>query len=313
MDEGKRKICRPAVFVLPLGDVEALLAASDGDGALLYLHILKCGGTYDEARACRDLRLSQRAVQAAATRLERMGLLSAATPEPATAGELPEYRARDVVRRSEESPEFKALVEEAQAALGRVLSSADLKRLFGIYDNLALPAEVIMLLIHHCKEENEEKYGPGRPLGFAYIEKEAYRWINLELVTYDQAEAWLAERERRRSLTGQIQRAMGIQGRRLSATERKYIDDWITLGFGPEALALAADRTVTNTGELKWKYMNSIVHSWHQKGLHTVEEIEKGDHKPAARTKTDAAAPASKPDAQELERMRRLREKIKNS
>ncbi|MCC8357708.1 MAG: DnaD domain protein, partial [Oscillospiraceae bacterium] len=83
--------------------------------------------------------------------------------------------------------------------------------------------------------------------------------------------------------------ALGIQGRRLSPTERKYIDDWITLGFGPEALALAADRTVTNTGDLKWKYMNSIVHSWHQKGLHTVEEIEKGDRKPAARRTTDPA------------------------
>ena len=82
------------------------------------------------------------------------------------------------------------------------------------------------------------------------------------------------------------------------------------MGFGPEALALAADRTLTNTGALKWKYMDSIVNSWHKKGLHTVPEIEKGDRKvPAGRQN---AAPAA-PDAGELERMRKIREKLTNS
>lgn len=310
MDEAKRKISRPAVLTLPAGDVEALIAASDGDGALLYLQIAKSGGALDVERAGRELRLSVRAVQAAAGRLERMGLLSPGTPEPGTARELPEYQARDVVRRSQESPEFKALVEETQAVLGRVLTSADLKKLFGIYDDLALPAEVIMMLIHHCKEETQARYGPGKTLGFAAIEKEAYNWFNREIVTYEQAEDWLAQLERRRGLVAETQRAMGIKNRELSPTERKYIEGWIALGFGPEAIALAADRTVTSVGELRWKYMNGIITKWQEKGLHTVEEIEKGDGKTAPRMKN--SDPTPRPDAQELERMRRLRERIKN-
>ena len=29
--------------------------------------------------------------------------------------------------------------------------------------------------------------------------------------------------------------------------------------------------------ELKWPYMNKILCSWHQKGLHTLAEVEAGD------------------------------------
>ena len=310
MDEVKLKLNRPALLAVPLRDAEALLEAGDGDGALLYLYLLKNGGVLDADRAAHALRLSVRAVQGIALRLERLGLLTSGEKESLPGREAPEYQAADVARRSQSDPAFQDLVKETQQTLGRVLSSTDLKKLFGIYDDLSLPADVIMLLIHHCKEEHDERYGATKHLGFSVIEKEAYAWFNREIMTYEQAEDWLGELRRRRSLAGEIQRAMGIRNRELSATERKYVMGWIDLGFGPEALALAADRTVTNTGELKWRYMNSIVQSWHSKGLHTVEQIEKGDRKPS--DVRHGAAPSA-PDAGELERMRKLRERLKNS
>ena len=310
MDNVKLKINRPAVLTMSMADVNRLLDAGDGDGALLYLHTLRNGGVLDIDLAARELRLSTRAIGLAATRLERLGLLGAGAPALAPAQELPEYQAADVVRRSQSDPAFQGLLEAVKNLLGRVLSSSDVKKLFGMYAELSLPPEVIMLLIQHCKEEYEARYGTERNLGFATIEKEAYVWFNREIVTYELAEAWLAEKARRRSLAGEIVRAMGIRNRELSATERKYVDSWIDLGFGPEALAIAADRTVTNTGELKWRYMNSIVQSWHNKGLHTVDEIEKGDRRPVPKQQKVAI---ETPNLQDLERLRRLQEKIKNS
>ena len=311
MDDGKLKLNRPALLAVPLRDADALLEAGDGDGALLYLYLVKNGGVLDVDRAAQALRLSVRAVQGIALRLERLGLLTGpeAGERPLPGGEIPEYQAADVVRRSQSDPAFQDLVKETQQTLGRVLSSTDLKKLFGIYDDLSMPADVIMLLIHHCKEEHDERYGASRHLGFAAIEKEAYVWFDRELLTYEQAEEYLTRLRERRTLAAEVQRAMGIRGRELSATERKYVMSWIELGFGPEALALAADRTVTNTGELKWRYMDSIVRSWHGKGLHTVAEIEQGDRKDAAPVRQ---AGRSAPDAQELERMKRLREKLRN-
>ena len=49
-------------------------------------------------------------------------------------------------------------VRELERRLGRVLSTADLKLLYTIYDYLALPAEVVLLLTTWCIEETERKY-----------------------------------------------------------------------------------------------------------------------------------------------------------
>ena len=156
MDETRRKLNTTPVLAVPVRDARLLLDAGDGDCALLYLHILENGGTLDTDLAARTLHMSERAVQGLAAKLERMGLLAGESErQPCPAREIPEYQAADVVRRSQSDPEFQALVEETGRILGRVLTSTDLKKLFGIYDDLALPADVIMLLVHHCREEHD--------------------------------------------------------------------------------------------------------------------------------------------------------------
>ena len=54
------------------------------------------------------------------------------------------------------------------------------------------------------------------------------------------------------------------------------------MGFGEAEIALAYERTCMNTGALKWPYINSILKSWRDKGLLTVERILEGDSRPAA-------------------------------
>ena len=113
------------------------------------------------------------------------------------------------------------------------------------------------------------------------------------------------------SETERVKSAIGISGRELSSTERKYIESWISMGFGPEALAIAYDRTVLKTGRLQWKYMNSIVTSWHGKGLHTPQEIREGDS--MAPNRVQAAGAGGAPAESELRRMERLMDKMKNN
>lgn len=315
MDDTKLKLTPAEVLAVPVNVADGLIRASDGHAALLYLYILRHGGELDRTAAARELSLSRQAVGLAAETLCRLGILSGGSmPRPAQ--ELPEYEAKDVIRRTMEDPEFLDLVQMAQSTLGRVLTTADVKKLFGIYDQLAMPPEVIALLLQHCREEHEARYGAERNLGFAYIEKEAYVWHNREIVTYEQAEEWLAQKARRKSVIGQIRRELGIQNRQLSPTEQKYLGEWLELGFGPEEIVLAADRTVTNTGELRWRYANSIVQSWHKMGLHTVAEIEQGDRKPSASRRkpnsVDTPVP-TKDNVKALERLELLRRKMKTS
>jgi hypothetical protein len=44
--------------------------------------------------------------------------------------------------------------------------------------------------------------------------------------------------------------------------------------IGALSVSNAYDRTVTNTGRLKWAYMDTILRSWHEKKLHTPAEID---------------------------------------
>ena len=162
------------------------------------------------------------------------------------------------------------------------------------------------MLIHFCCEEFAEKYGEGRVPSMRYIEKEARKWVDREIYTMDRAEAYIRTEREKQDLVVQVKQVLQIRGRDLSATERKYINDWLDKGFGVEALAIAYDRTVIKTGHLQWKYMNSIVENWHKKDLHTPEEIEQGDVLPnrntaERRNRTSAPAAAQQDDLDLLE------------
>lgn len=308
----KITLSAPAALTMPLHDAERLTDAANAFDALLYIYLLQCGGELDAPQAARALRVSEPTVLESAGRLAALGILSG-TPqrrevlEPAQ--ELPEVSAEDIARRTADSDDFKALVAETQHIYGRLLSTSELKTLFGLYDYLALPPEVIMLLIHHCAEQTERRYGPGKKPTFRTLEKEAYAWANREIITYERAEQYIAETQRRGEKLTQAADALGIRDRTLTTTERRYLESWLDMGFDPAAIAEAMERTVTNTGGVKWRYMDGIVRSWDSKGLHTLAEIAAGDKKSAR----GAPEAAQGPTAEEFERMKKLREKVRNS
>ena len=275
-------------------DADRLLAAHDGDMALLFLWMRRRGSS-DLERAARDLCRTRGEMEAALEKLRRLGLAAgeetppAVAPAPAAeklppAEELPEYTVQDITARNDAA--FKAVVTEAQQVLGHVLSGPDLKKLFGIYDYLGLPGEVILQLLHYCVQEAR-----GRRPSMRYIEKEAFEWARLEILTWEQAERHIAEQARRRKESAAVAESLGIRGRELSATEEKYIRAWIAEGTPRELIALAYDRTVTNTGGLKWGYLNKILLNWKEKGIRTAAEVKEKDLPPRR-----GAAPAAKPD-----------------
>lgn len=266
---------------VPASQADQIIAAHDGDVALLWLFFLRHPGSdlEDAARAlCRTLR----EMEAANEKLRRMGLADAkaapAQPAPQPqklppADEPPQYTGQEISRRSREDPRFAALVTEAQRALGHILSSSDLKKLFGLYDYLALPPDVIMMLLNYCVSSRPD----GNPPSMRQIEKEGYVWANREILTFEQAEAYIADSQRRRERLTRTARMLGIRDRAPGTTETKFLSAWIEMGFDDDTIALAYDRTLTNTGGLKWGYMNGILKSWHEKGLHTPQDVREKD------------------------------------
>ena len=302
--------------LIPGSAADKLIAAHDGDVALLYIWLCR-HGDFDADAAARELCRTGAEIKNAYEKLCRMSLARPAAqtaPEPKLppAEELPEYTSEDIVRRSKEDSGFQAVIAQAQHKLGRILSTADLKTLFGIYDYLALPADVIFMLIGYCIDVFAEKYGPGRLPSMRSIEKEAYSWANREIITIEQADEYIRTAAGKRSRAGEVKAAMGLGSRVLTPTERKYMLSWFDMGFDNEAILIAYDRTVTNTGALKWGYMNKIMLSWHSKGIHSAAEVAERDSRSGASAVKAENRHRSNVSGDELERLRSIYEKVKN-
>ena len=297
---------------------DRLLEAGSGDGALLYLYLLKTGGSYQSAAAARALRWEPARAEAALSLLCKLELARApeAVPVAPAVPEPPEYTSADINRELEnETSSFPALVAEVQKRLGKVLSTNDLKCLYTIYDFTGLPAEVILLAVSWTIEEHQRKYGPGRMPRLPQIQREAIRWKERGVDTVEGAEAHLKRLALLRERSTQILALLDIRDRPPVAREKEYITTWVDMGFTDEAIRMAYERTVLKKRSLNWPYMNSILQSWHQKGLHTAEQIAAGDSQRPRRAAPGAGATAPQPAApgeadrrarEDMERMRAL-------
>ena len=263
--------------MLPAADAEALLRLSDGDCALLYLYLLRSGGVLDERAAAEALRMSDERLRLSADALRREGLLSESARVLSPAEELPEYTAEELTQRSREDKNWSALLQETQRIMGKVLNRPELNTLFGIYDQLGMSTETIILLINRVAETLKKRYGEGRVPTMYAIQREAYAWAKREILTLDTAMAYLAELDRNQERERSILSIIQLHDRKPSPTERQYLESWAAMDLPDEVYALAYDRMVSQIGKFNWKYMNSILLSWQEKGLKTLAEIEKGD------------------------------------
>ena len=305
----------PETVTISGNNIEKLIRSGDGDAALLYLYVLKSRGGADLRGASEELARSEAEISASMSVLNRLGLVRWEESFPPEPDELPEYTAADIKREINVGSAFALLVQEVQRSLGKILASADLIKLFGIYDSLGLPPEVILQLITHCISESRRRYGGERIPTMRYIEKAAYTWEREGVFSLERAEEYLKNLELKRSIESEIKKSLQIKDRELTSTERKYIDEWVSMGFPADCIEIAYDRTLIKTGKLTWNYMDSIIKSWHGKNLHTTDEIHNKDGwKGASAQKADASSKKpdlSAPQTADVERMKRLLDKIK--
>jgi DnaD/phage-associated family protein len=308
------------ILSLSAGAAERLISSGSGDAALLYLYLLKAGGRYDPAAATRALRWDSQRTAGAFSLLAGLGLAQAPAPSsaPAPAPQPPEYTASDINRELEnQASPFPILVQEVQRRLGKVLSTNDLKSLYTIYDFSGLPPEVILLVVNWTIEEFQRKYGPSRLPRLPQIQQEAMRWKERGVDTVESAEAHMRRLAQLRDRSVQILALLDIRDHKPIKQEKEYIARWLDMGFPDEVIRLAYEKTIMQTQKLSWKYLDSILTDWHQKGLHSVKEISARDSVRPRRPRPGAGATAPQPaapgeaDRRAREDMERLRAYLK--
>lgn len=265
--------------VLRPAEIDRLLQRRDGDAALLYLCLRRTDRGVTPSELMERLSWSELRLNAAETTLQQLGLIDGGTVREALAPaeERAVYTAADLTEMLRTDDEFRILVPQTEEKLGKKLKTADLQILAGLYDDLGLPADVIFLLISHCVERSQRRYGPGRRPTMRQIEKEGYYWARLGLFDQERASAYLKDWADKQERVGRYMQVLGLGNRRPVDSEQRYIAGWIDKGFSPEVVALAYDKTVFYKKELNWRYLNGILRRWDENGWHTVEEVEQGD------------------------------------
>lgn len=276
-----------AGILRPMGDesvtvsgaaLRRLLERGDGDAALLYLALLRHHGMVPPRSLAGELRWERPRIEAAEETLRQLELVSAPAADiPEPADERPDYHQEDVSGALARDEQFRLLTAEVERKLGKKLSTPDLGTLLGLYDYLGLPSDVIYLLVCHCAERIQRRYGEGRRPTLRQIEKEGYSWARMGIDTQTGAAEYLKKYAVRQESMPAYMRVLQLGDRLPVATEEKYLAAWQEWGFPPETVAEAYDKTILKCHELKWPYINGILKKWHEAGLHTPEQIETGD------------------------------------
>ena len=171
----------------------------------------------------------------------------------------------EIAQLSQNDPNVAALLDESQNLLGRALSSPETETLcsFYLYDHVS--PEYLLLVLMYCIERGKTS--------FRYLEKVISSMLDKDIDTYEKAEAYLTGESRKNTNEGAVRTAFGIYDRSLTAQEKKFITTWFDeFHFDISVVRLAYERTIDSIGKVSFPYINSILASWHSKGITSAKE-----------------------------------------
>ncbi len=174
----------------------------------------------------------------------------------------PEYRTEEINLYIQDSDCVSKLFKIAEQYLGRLLTNTDQKILYSFYDWLHMPFDLIEFLIEYCASNNHT--------AMHYIEKVAISWVDAGITTVEQAKEKVTLDKR----YFKILSALGSSKSTITLSERKCIDKWLSAySFTLEVILEACKRTVMQTNKPSLNYVDSILVSWYDAKVKTLDDI----------------------------------------
>lgn len=188
----------------------------------------------------------------------------------------PSYKLSDIATRQKDDNLLKEMYKHAEVLLDKTLTQNDIITLYGFYDWLKLPVEVILMIIEHCVSLGKKST--------RYMEAVALSWSDMGICTAEKASEHLKALEKSGKAKRRFKKLLGIGGRDFTDAEYSRLLEWSeNMGFSDEMIKLAYEKTVLNTGKISFQYMHAILSDWHAKGITTDEQ-----------TRLEVAAPPKK-------------------
>lgn len=176
---------------------------------------------------------------------------------------------KEILKAMDVNPKMKETVKMAEQLLKKTLSVKEITSLYNFTQWYAMSQEMVLVLLEYCVTLDKTS--------FAYIEKVASGWNEKGITTLDAATKELNRAAKEVRMHNKCKKMFGLE-RELSQTESGYISRWVSELLMSEAMIRNAyERTVTNTGKISMPYMNTILKSWHEKGIKTVSQITENE------------------------------------
>ena len=269
-------IIKNEYVTLPLRLVEEIFPSANPTFIKVYMHMLMLGAKgkkIDTVTVAADLQLLESDVMQAVSFWNGYGALSfvdGAAQEDASEQIIDgpsSYDVRAVADNLAENSKMSEMLQLAQEVLGKTISTAEMKTLYWMYDNLGFSPEVILMLLEYCVSINKR--------GMQYIERVATSWHSKGINTIEDVEEFLSGEEYTKNYMNSLKALFGIRDRSLTGIEEEYIKKWHdTFEMSEEMIALAYEYCILRINKLSFPYMDGIIVDWNDKNIRTIEEAE---------------------------------------
>lgn len=133
-----------------------------------------------------------------------------------------------------------------------------------IFDKYSFDEEVVYSLFNYCYNN--------RALHKNYLFTVAEAWHINKIKTMDDLDIYYQKYEKCNKIKKSIGKKLGIT-RKFTEYEEAYIDKWcMEFGYDFDVIEIALKKTTSKTNP-SFEYINKIICSWNEKGLHTKDEI----------------------------------------
>lgn len=174
---------------------------------------------------------------------------------------------QEAVKRIDNSEELKYLTAVAQEKFARPITTAEMRTFVWLYDTYGLPVPVIILAIQYAYDSDR--------LRFSYVEKVCVDWAKNDITTLSKAEERLNALYLSKTAWKLVESAFGIEHRKPTSTEKKYVDKWVNeFEFNKDMLECAYDVCINKISKINFEYINSILEDWHKQGYKKPKDIK---------------------------------------
>ncbi len=162
-----------------------------------------------------------------------------------------------------EKDELSLLFAVAEQYLKRTLSPAEMEEIVYYYDTLGFSSDLIEYLFEYCVMRGKTSH--------QYIHAVASSWANAGIRTVEEAKKE-SNLYNKNYIT--IMKTFGLK-RDPAPVEQEMMSRWIDeYSFSMDLVEEACKRSIAQTHEPSFSYADSILRSWKDAGVHSMEDVE---------------------------------------